>query len=382
MILVDEFDSGLGGTEQHILFLLGKLPRQAFRVHFVVLSQICQCDPTIFPVEPVVLRNGCRSGPLGVVQRVHRLASFIRANRIDVVHAFCSMSEIVALLAVRLAGRGRVLGVRRNTGYWHTPWTLWRARLVRCLGPTYVANCDAAKVFSTSREWIPPHRIAVIRNPVRVDRLKEGLGSVPSAASLGIQRGERVVGMVATIRPVKDHASLFRAARLVLSDHPRTRFVLVGSHEPEAFASLRSLAHELGIERQVSWTGPVANPFSVLPHFEVGVSSSRSEGLSNALLEYATSGIPAVATDVGGTREIVIDRETGYLVPPGSPAQLADRICRLLGDENLRSTLGNNARRRAESLFSEASVLDKYRRLYARLAQTRLRQFRPQEDTR
>jgi glycosyltransferase involved in cell wall biosynthesis len=124
----------------------------------------------------------------------------------------------------------------------------------------------------------------------------------------------------------------------------------------------------LGIEGQVSWTGSVANPYSLLPHFDVGVLSSRSEGFSNALLEYAAAGVAAVATDVGGTREIVRDGQTGFLVPPGSPALMAERICRLLRDEQLRARLGENARRRAHARFSEETILGHYSDLYVSLA--------------
>ena len=364
LILVDEFHSAFGGTEQHILFLLDKLPCYGFRVHFGVLSRICHGDQSSFPIEPVFLRKGCRAGLVGSVQRLRRLALFIKSNRIDVVHAFSFVSELSALLATRLAGRGRVLTVRRNTGYFHTRSTLWRARLVRFLGADYVANCDAAKAFSVDKEWSPPHRVTVIRNSVRSDRLREGLSNVAEAASLGIQDGEQVVGIVATVRPIKDHATFIQAARLVLKDHPKTRFLVVGWQEPDTFASLQSLVRSLGIEKHFSWTGGVSNPFSLLSHFDVGVLSSRSEGFSNALLEYAAAGIATVATDVGGTREIVQENQTGLLVPPQSPELMASKICKLLSDGKLRKVFGENARQRVEACFSEEKILQQYSELY------------------
>jgi len=368
LILVDEFYSCHGGTEQHILYLLEKLPRHIFQVHFVVLSQICHEDHQNFPVEPVILRNGCRSGVVGLAQRLRRLVTYIKMHEIDVVHAFSEVGEIFALITTRLARRGRVLGVRRNTGYWHTRSTLWRSRLVCSLGATYVANCDAAKEFLVTSQWVLQQCVTVIRNPVSTNRLREGMSDIPSADSQGIQVGEQVVGMVATIRPVKDHATFFRAASLLLKDHPQTRFLVVGWQEPDTFADLQKLIRKLGIEKQVTWTGAVSNPFSLLPHFDVGVLSSRSEGFSNALLEYAMAGVPAVATDVGGSREIVQDNQTGLLVPPGSPEMLAERIGRLLDDKSLREEYGDNARRWVETSFSEEKILRQYSQLYQSLA--------------
>ena len=69
---------------------------------------------------PVILSEGCSRGPIGLCRRVLRLARLITARRIDVVHVLCPISEIAALIATRLARRGKVLGVRRNIGYWHT----------------------------------------------------------------------------------------------------------------------------------------------------------------------------------------------------------------------------------------------------------------------
>ncbi len=367
LLLADEFFSSHAGTEQHILYLLEKLPRHVFQVHFAVLSQIHQEDLS-FPVEPVMLRNGCRSGVVGLTQRLRRLVAYIKTNEIDVVHAFSEVSEVFALVATRLARRGQVLGVRRNTGYWHRRSTLWRARLICSLGAAYVANCDAAKDFVVTKQWVSQQRVTVIRNPVSTDRLRDGMSDIPTADSLGIQAGEQVVGMVATVRPVKDHATFLRAASLLLKEHPQTRFLVVGWQEPDTFADLRKLVSELGIEKQVTWTGAVSNPFSLLPHFDVGVLSSRSEGFSNSLLEYAAAGVATVATDVGGSREIVQDNQTGLLVPPGSPELMAERIGRLLRDKSLRGTFGENARQWVESSFSEEKILRQYFDLYLRLA--------------
>lgn len=368
LFLIDQFYAGYGGTEQHLLFLLRTLPLRSVEPHFAVFSSIRRCDPTSFPVPPVIFSEGCSRGPIGLCRRVLRLARLITAKQIDVVHTFCPISEIAALIATRLARRGKVLGVRRNIGYWHTFWTLWRARLVRLLGAQYVANCEAARDFSVTSEWIPRARISVIHNPVAAERLKDGLAQLSDRSALGIRNGDLVVGMVATVRPIKDYATFLHAARLVLDRYPKTAFVVVGHPAHDYLAELQKLAAELRIDSHVIWVGAVENPFTLLPHFNVGVLSSLSEGFSNALLEYSAAGIPTVATDVGGTREIVKDALTGFLVPPRSPELMADRICQLLQDDALRKTFGNRAAMRVRELFSEEGVLDQYSQLYMRVA--------------
>ena len=367
LFLIDDFCGPEGGTEQHLLFLQRELPRDRFDLHFAVLTRLQHIRPGDFPVAPVML-NGFPRGLRGALARLRRLAAFIQTNEIDVVHALCRTSELFACLAVRLAGRGKVLGVRRNIGYWHTWRSRWLARLVGLLGAQYAANCQAARDFAGKVEWIGHRRVAVIPNPTPTKRLQEGLANIPPRSSLGIIDGEQVVGMVATVRPVKDYATYLRAAKLVLQKHPQTRFLAIGREEPDYKQQMEQLARRLGIDRHVTWMGPLPNPLSVLPLIDVGVLSSRSEAFSNSLLEYAAAGVPAVATDVGGTRELIDDGRTGFLVPACAPQIMAERISSLLADTSMRNVFGQNACRKAHALFSEQKILQEYQDLYVRLA--------------
>jgi L-malate glycosyltransferase len=368
LFLIDDFDSGHGGTEQHLLFLQRELPRDTFKVHFGVLSGLHRILPEAFPITPIMLGEGTHRGPRGAIQRILRLTKLIKMIDADIVHTFCRQSELHALLATKLAGCGKVLGVRRNIGYWHTWFTRWTARIVGALGAKYVANCEAARQFAAKIEWISPRRTTVIHNPVSAKRLAEGLASVPPRESLGLKDSEQVVGIVANVRPIKDYATLLRSARLVLQKHPHTRFLAFGSQEPDYILQMRQLAYDLGIDGQVSWMGLIPNPLSVLPLFDVAVLSSQSEAFSNALLEYAAAGVAIVATDVGGTRELVLDNICAFLVPPCSPELMANRICRLLEDDALRKRLGENAQRRVQMICGEDRILEHYSLLYRRLA--------------
>jgi L-malate glycosyltransferase len=367
--LIDDFCGPEGGTEQHLLFLQRELSRDLFDLHFGVLARVQRIAPDAFPVKPIMLGENTHPGPRGAVQRVRNLSRLIKAVDADVVHAFCHRSELYAILATKWAGRGRVLGVRRNIGYWYNRRSRWMARIAGlCGGAEYAANCEAARLAAARVEWISTRRVCVIRNPVSASRLQEGLANVPHRSSLGILDGEQVVGMVATVRPIKDYATFLRAARLVLDGHPLTRFLVIGTEEPTYKAEMQRLARELGVDQQVNWLGPMPNPISVLPLFDVGVLSSQSEAFSNSLLEYAAAGAATVATDVGGTCEIVEDGQTGFLVPPQSPEAMAERISQLLADDSLRRTLGKNAGCNATSMFSAENVLREYGELYNRLA--------------
>jgi len=368
LLLIDNFCGPEGGTEQHLLFLQRELPRDRFDLHFGVITGIERMQPEAFPVRPVVLSGSTSPGIRGAWRRLRSLAALVREVEADVIHAFCPRSEIYALLAARLAGRGTVLGVRRNIGYWHTWSTRWLARLVARFGAEYAANCEAAREFAAKTEWIPRRRVTVIRNPVSARRLAEGLARVPPRSSLGALNGEHIVAMVGTVRPVKDYATFLRAANLVLRAHPSARFVVIGSQDLGYFGEMRALAQALRVADRVSWLGAISNPLCYLPLCDVGVLSSQSEAYSNALVEYAAAGLPAVATDVGGSGEIIEDGTTGFLVPAGDAVALAERISRLLSDEALRARLGANARQRVTTRCSQANIISQYATLYGRLA--------------
>src|SRR5262249_9557960 len=143
-----------------------------------------------------------------------------------------------------------------------------------------------------------------------------------------------VIGIVASLLAIKDHATLLRALGLLAPEWPTARLVVVGQG-PE-LDDLRRLASELGVASVVRFAGlrPQGPSFHFL--FDISVLSSVSEGFPNSLVEAMAAGRPIVATDVGGVRDAVRDRENGLLVPPRAPAAFADALRTLLRDAGLR----------------------------------------------
>ena len=270
--MIDDFCGPEGGTEQHLLFLAAGTARDLLELHFAVLTRIRRTDAEDFPVRPVML-VGRRRGLRGSPERLRLLASFIKsAECIDVVHAFSRTSEAFACLAVKWQGRGKVLAIRRNLGYWHTWRSRWTARTVGRFGAEYAANCEAARQAAAKIEWVAPTRIAVIPKS-RFDGSVAGRASpaVRSRRIAGIVDGESVVGIVATVRPVKDYATFRHAARLVLDRRPSTRFLAVGVQQFPYAEQMRATCRPLGTRRSVSWLGAIDNPISVMPLFDVAV---------------------------------------------------------------------------------------------------------------
>jgi glycosyltransferase involved in cell wall biosynthesis len=185
-------------------------------------------------------------------------------------------------------------------------------------------------------------------------------------AELGVPDGAFVVGIVARLAAVKDHATLFHAVASLMPSIPNIHVVMVGDG-PER-ARLEALAASLGMTSIVHFAGQRAQAPNLHGLFDVSVLCSTSEAFPNSILEAMAASRAVVATDVGGTPDAVREGRTGLLVPPSDPSRLAWAISRLYEDPSLRVKLGTAARASAQAGYSADSVLPQLEQLYQRLA--------------
>ncbi len=171
-----------------------------------------------------------------------------------------------------------------------------------------------------------------------------------------------MIGTVGNFTAKKDHATLLCAVARVAAEIPAVRLVLIGSGPLED--ELRRLVTTLGLDANIVFAGSRGDVPEVLPGFDVFALSSRFEGLPIALLEAMATGLPCVATAVGGIPEVVTDGHDGLLVAPADPVVLAEALTTLLGDPARRETLGRNATRRAGD-FAVTGAVREIERVYA-----------------
>jgi glycosyltransferase involved in cell wall biosynthesis len=231
-----------------------------------------------------------------------------------------------------------------------------------------LVNAPRLGELVSEAEHLDPTRVTVVSNFVdeaafeqpapgwREQMLRE-LGANPECPTLGI---------IANLLPVKDHATLLKAVQQVRNRGTRAQVVLIGDGGERPH--LEELARALGIADAVFFAGRRANTPNHHAAFDISVLCSRSEGLSNSILEAMAAGRPVVATDVGATADAVVRDETGLLVPPGDVAALAAALHRLASDPAYSRHLGDAGRRRAHAHFSADAALPLLERLYAELA--------------
>ncbi|MDR1382409.1 MAG: glycosyltransferase family 4 protein [Planctomycetaceae bacterium] len=369
LFMMDVVDSDRCGSEQHLKWLQANLNSALFEKHFLIFS-LLNCPPDRFPVVPLVLGQKYGNKKSSLPKRFQALVRFICENDIDLIHAFTPYDELLAACASYFARKKiGIVGHRRNIGYALTCKLRMMSRAARWFGGIqYIANSQAAADAADEKEKISRQLFTIIPNPISETRRQEGFANPILRKEFGVAADVFLIGCVATIRSIKGHETLLHAAKTVLQKHPNTHFLCVGE-QPDAdyFAMLKRLAEALGITQHLTWYGSVDNPYRLLPTFDLAVLPSYSESFSNSILEYAASGLPIIASDVGGMREIINDNQTGCLVSSKEPEQLAEKILLLLNSPILRRELKTQTKQFAEKEFAENSVLQKYVDCYAKV---------------
>jgi glycosyltransferase involved in cell wall biosynthesis len=182
--------------------------------------------------------------------------------------------------------------------------------------------------------------------------------------ALGLS-SELLIGTAGRLVPVKDQAGFLRSLAHLRSQGANFTAVIAG--DGPLRSELEALAGSLGLASQVRFLGERSDIDAVLAALDIFVLSSVSEGMSNTILEAMSCGVPVVATHVGGADELVVEGLTGTLVPASNAEALGNALAELAMDPARGRRLGAAGRKRVERLFSQQTMLDAYRNLYARL---------------
>jgi len=341
-----------------LLLLLEHLDRSQVRPYLCLLNGDSAASRQLRPNNLPILNLGVRRlGSFHAICQAYRFWRYLRANRIDIVQTYFSDSAIFAAPVAKLAAVGGVLGSRRNIGHGMSKWRARFAKLYNYfLIDRIVANCEASRRAVIEQENAPSDRVVVIRNGIQL----EVFDRIPSWRPGPVGRPARI-GMVGNLRDIKGPDVLIRAAKLVLEDYPGALFEIAGGGDSKP---CQDLIRVLGVDECVRLLGPLSDIPGFLANLDIAVLPSRAEGLSNALLEYMAAGRPIVATDVGGTPELIKTDVNGLLVPPNSPEKLASGILKLIASPTMAEKLALEARESVRQLYSMHSVAECHSDLY------------------
>ena len=239
---------------------------------------------------------------------------------------------------------------------------MWRYRFLRHWVDAWVTVSADRQAELAERTGLPPSAIHVLANGVDTVKFCPTTDKPAIRRQLKLPEHAPAIMVAARLAPEKDLGTLLRAFAQVHRAVPSAELWFIGDG-PER-PGLQSLGHDLGISSQVRFIGQRNDVDQFLKAADVFVLSSLSEGLSVALIEAAASGLPIVATDVGGNCEVVKAPESGRLVPVGNPPALAASLIEILQSEPLRVQMGQASRAIALEKFGIAQMTDRYVALY------------------
>lgn len=311
----------------------------------------------VFPIGKLYGTKALRSGMA--------FAQFLRRERVDVVHSHDRYANMFAVPWARLAGVPRVIASKRWGSMSRGHAIVNRAAFR--VAHSVLGNSGTVGASLTREDGVPASRVVVVPNFVDAAAFDDPPpGWMEHMRSeLAIPDGALVVGIVASLRPIKDHGTLLRAMAALRERFPHCVLVMMGwgAARPE----LEALVVELGIGNMVRFAG--IQPNLPNPHrlFDVSVLCSLSEGFPNTIVEAMAAARPVVATNVGGVPDAVTDGVNGLLVAPRDSSALAGALERLLADGALRVKMGGAGQSMARNQFTAELVVPMVEALYSGL---------------
>lgn len=310
------------------------------------------------------------SGPSGLF----RLGRALRDAPTDVIQTWMLHSNVIGGLAARAVSRTPVVWGVHLSVFDHSSLGTKAAVVQQCERlfswgvPTRIVACSTSSRRAMVEMKYRRKPIVTIPNGFDVSRFKpDPRAREEIRRELGISPDTTVIGHVARLHPIKDHAGLLTAAAEVLEQMPGARFVLCGENVEPGNPELSALAAPLG--DRVLLIGQRDDVPAVLNAFDVAVSSSISEALSLAIGEAMATGLPVVATRCGESEDLIGD--TGAIVPIRNPEALAAEIVRIATLEpEARSELGHRARQRISENYSLPEMAHQYQELWAEVARS------------
>lgn len=361
LMLADNLSAG--GTQRRLIELIkGFQEYDDIQIRLIVFSDaIAYPEISELDVQVDILRRKPKKNPL----IFHRVYKICKKWKPDIIHSWGTMSTIwiipsSLLLKIKVIN-GNIVNATPNMGFFDLHFI--RARLTYPFSSVIVANSIAGlKAYD-----VPKQKGRYIYNGFDRKRFSNLRDPEEVRNELNIQT-EYIVGMVSRFEIEKDYVTFINAGIKLLEDRNDVTFVAVGGGTNlESSKALIPAKYQ----DQFVFTGNRSDVESIVNIFSIGVLATNTrihlEGISNAILEYMALEKPVVATLGGGTNEIVDHAQTGFLIAPYSPDDMAIQVGKLLDNPEMIRDLGLKGRRRADTLFDLGKMSAQYYELYQNL---------------
>jgi glycosyltransferase involved in cell wall biosynthesis len=338
----------VGGMEVLLVDLIRRIDRNRILPELCCLKYFDTLGETLAKEIPAF--TGLISNKYDV-RVLGRLVRLLRKRRIDAVVTVGTGGDKMfwGRLAAWLAGVPVICSALHSTGL--PDRVEFSNRLLAPITDAFIGVAELHGKYLAESEGCPAEKIAIVPNGVDVEKFHPQWPNPNLLTEWGIPNDAQTVGIVAALRPEKNHELFLQAAAIVHKQKPDVHFLIAGNGPRRA--ALERMASELSLAKVVHFLGTRSNIPEILNCMGVFVLTSHSEANPVSILEAMACERPVVATHVGSVPETVLDGRTGYLVPPGDAEQVADRTLHLLQNAELAATLGRNGR---EQILARWSV--------------------------
>jgi glycosyltransferase involved in cell wall biosynthesis len=367
-ILLTNSTTIFAGGEDYVLILAKYLRERGHSVHISAIPGHLLLDKATeagIPVVPI---------PYGDMSKVFQVSRMlrrpVRSLGIDIVHSNANYDRTCAAIACAWTPARHVAGIHSTHSIQHNITHLLRNRYGTA---RFITDADAGRDVLIAEDRIPAERITTV--PIGIEEDPPEVRAAMRAKTrqrLGVADDVVVIGNVARLVPFKGHRVLLDAIAIVVREHPRVLFPIIGDGELQD--DLSAQARTLGIEQHVRFLGFQDHLEEWYPAFDIYTHSSlelAAEMFPIAILRALAAALPAVCTRVGGIALMIEDGATGHLVPPDDPPALAAALNRVVHDPALRRTMGLAAGERFKKNFHAAAMAEKVEQVYLRALQDR-----------
>lgn len=345
----------VGGAEVLLVNLIRGIDRQRFTPELCCLKEQGPLGEELAKEIPVFENLIAGKYDLRVLPR---LVELFRMRKVDAVITVGAGDKMFwGRIAAYLAGVPVVASAIHSTGW--PDGINWLNRRLTRITDRFIGVAGAHGRHLREVEGFPAEKVVVIPNGIDTRRFVPDLASrMEIRMELGIEPTSPVCGIVAALRPEKDHALFLRAARRVVDDCPAARFLIVGDG-PERGA-IEALRRELNLESEVILTGNRPDIPKLLAAMDLFALTSKNEASPVSILEAMAVGLPIVAPKVGSIPQAVDEGSSGFLVPAGDLDQTSQAIATLVQDPELRRTMGKRGREKVQAYGSLELMIQGY----------------------
>lgn len=350
------------GAEKQLCLLARDLPKNQFDVHVCALTRGGPLQDTLSSagIPLTIIGKKWKIDPFAY----RRLVKLIRELEPDIVHTWIFAANAYGRQAAIAAGVKHIVAGERCVDSWKRWHEFAIDRRLARRTDRIVTNSTGVKAFYV-HHGLPADKFSVIPNGVDATSPPPLLSRAEFLREFGLPGDARVIGCVNRLWPQKRVKDLIWSSDLLKVVRDDTHLLVIGDG-PQRWR-LEQYTEQIECLDRVHFVGQRADVASLLPHFECLWLGSQYEGQSNAIMEAMSAGIPVVATDIPGNRDLVVHDQTGYLVPIGDRAAIASWTKVLLEDRDLATRLGQAGHQRMRDEFTVERMVQRYVDLYTQI---------------